>query len=292
MTGFLKGLAWSILVVALFFGVAVASYFSGQTVGHLTVSWASAPVRGAVAIAGVLLVTWTIRVKLNKRPWAGMALPRPQLGRLFLGCVCGAATILAVCAVEYEMGWLHVVRISTEVHRGLAKPLMVAIQLIPSLGTGFSEELAFRGYIFQTFGERTPIWVAALATGLLFALMHFSLAGFSIGFVLSVVLISTTFIIMRFATGSLWFPIGFHALYDWTQTYLVGLAPPPGYDPAVVQIHQSGPALWVGGAQLEFGLLDVSSILVVTVLVLVYGWHTRRIPSWTRRLVPDGRAAA
>ena len=43
-------------------------------------------VKGVAAIGGMTLVTWLVRVKLNKERWAGMALPSPQIARLFFGC--------------------------------------------------------------------------------------------------------------------------------------------------------------------------------------------------------------
>jgi membrane protease YdiL (CAAX protease family) len=50
---------------------------------------------------------------------------------------------------------------------------MIVVQLVPSLGTGFYEELAFRGYVLQTMGERTQLWIAVGVSCLLFSAVHF-----------------------------------------------------------------------------------------------------------------------
>lgn len=287
---FIKGLAWVLLFVALFLAVAITTSISGKAVGKTDFGWLSPFLRGVVQIGGVLLLTWFVRIKLNKRPWGGMALPRPQLGLLLSGALCGAAAILAVAGVEYLMGWLHVTQISSDPHWGMPRVAVILLLLIPALGTGLSEELAFRGYIFQTLGERGPVWIAALLMGLIFALVHFSLSGFGLSFILSTVIGSVMFLCMRFATGSLWFPIGFHALWDWTQSYLVGLSSAGAKnDPSLIQISQSGPSMWVGGGDaLEFGFLYTGVATLALMIALAYGKYMGRPVPWSRKLAVDG----
>jgi len=87
-------------------------------------------------------------------------------------------------------------------------------------------------------------------------------------------------------TGSLWFPIGFHGAWDWTQTYFVGLATArtQGYDPALIQIRQTGPIFWVGYQQaIESGLLFILIALGLLVLALVYVSVIGKSPPWTKR---------
>ena len=291
---FLKGVGWVLLFTALFLAVAFTTSVSGKAVSQTALGWLSPFVRGVIQIGGVLLLTWWMRVKLNKAAWAGLMLPRPQVGLLLLGSVCGAAAILAVAGTEYLLGWLQVVRVSADPYWGLPRVVVILLVLIPALGTGLSEELAFRGYIFQTLGERVPVWAAALLMGFMFALVHFSVSGFGISFILSTVIGSVMFLAMRFATGSLWFPIGFHAMWDWTQTYLVGLSSTGRKnDPALIQISQSGPSAWVGGGNaLEFGLLYTSVAALALILALAYGRYAGRTIPWTRRLAAEGQAQA
>jgi membrane protease YdiL (CAAX protease family) len=289
---FLKGLAWVLFFTVLFLGVAITTSLSGQAISKTALGWLSPFTRGLTQIGGVMLLTWLVRVKLNKQTWTGMALPHLQIGLLFFGCVCGAAVILTVSWIEYLMGWLHITRISTDPHWSLPRVAVILLLLIPALGTGLSEELAFRGYIFQTLGERAPVWVAALVMGIMFALVHFSVADFGVSFIVSTVLGSVMFLAMRFATGSLWFPIGFHAMWDWTQTYLVGLSfTGSKNDPALIQISQSGPPTWVGGTgTVEFGLLYTLAAGLTLVLALVYGKYAGRTVPWMQRLTTDGQA--
>jgi membrane protease YdiL (CAAX protease family) len=98
------------------------------------------------------------------------------------------------------------------------------------------------------------------------------------------------FLALRFATGSLWFPIGFHGAWDWTQTYFVGVATTgtQGYDPALIQVRQTGPPLWVGyQPAIESGLLFILIALGLLVLALVYGSVLGKSPPWTKRLAEE-----
>jgi CAAX protease family protein len=251
--------------------------------------WAFLVSHGVLWIAGVVLVTWLIRTKVNRVPWAGMALPAPQLGRLVLGFAIGASLLLAIFALQYALGWLQVSAVDA---LSTAAP-RIAAALLPSLGVGICEELAFRGFILQTLGERMPLWAATLLTALIFAMFHLTLGGFGPGFVVTVACLSLTFTLLRFATGSLWLPIGFHAAWDWTQTYLVGAAnvgAPAGHDPALVRVIQNGSRLWVGQApSIEGGM--IYALVVAMTVVAAYAYlaaRGRRRLQWSRPLLPDG----
>jgi membrane protease YdiL (CAAX protease family) len=285
----LAGLAYVAGYSLLFFAVTVASALALHRLAPGAPKWLFPVSHGVLWIAGVVLATWLVRVKLNRAPWAGMALPTPQIGSLVLGFAAGAALLLLVFAVQHQLGWLNVTGVAPI---STAAPKL-ALALLPSLGVGVAEELAFRGYVFQTLGERMPIWAAAGLSALIFAMYHFSLGGFGPGFAIVVMCFALTYTVVRLATGSLWFPIGFHAAWDWVQVYLIGVANvgQPGHDPALVRVSQSGPGLWVGTAPaIEGGLIYSLAILSTLAAAVAYAAARGRLPHWTRRLDADGRA--
>jgi membrane protease YdiL (CAAX protease family) len=135
-----------------------------------------------------------------------------------------------------------------------------------------------------------PVWAAGLLMSVIFALLHFSLGGFNSAFVVDVTLTSIMFLALRYASGSLWFHIGFHGAWDWSQTYFVGLSTTgsPG-DPALVRITQTGPALWVGDQQaIESGLTFLLIDAVLLTLALMYAAAVGRSPPWLQRLPRGG----
>ena len=285
--GILAGLAWVAAYGVLFLAATIASAMALHRLAPGAPKWLFPVSHGVLWIAGVLLVTWLVRVKLNGAPWAGMALPAPQLGPLALGFAAGATLLIVVFAVQHQLGWLNVAGVAP---LSTAGPKL-ALALAPSLGVGLAEELGFRGYVLQTLGERMPLWAAAGLSATIFALYHLTLGGFGPGFAMVAICFALTFTILRFATGSLWFPIGFHAAWDWVQVYLIGVANvgQSGHDPALVKVSQSGPGLWVGQAPaIEGGLIYSIAILGALAAAAGYAaWRGRR-PPWTRRLDGDG----
>jgi uncharacterized protein len=291
----LVGVAWSIAFFALYIPSILLSAVSTHLAAKSIVPWTGPIVHGVVWIAGVLLVTWLLRVLINRRSWSGMALPRPEYGRLLLGALVGCLVMLLAGFIELQAGWLRISQIDFSPHLGTPKLTWTLLELFPALGVGVTEELAFRGYIFQTLAERSRVWIAAVLMAVIFAGFHFTLDGFGLGFVLSVIILSLMYVVLRFATGSLWFGIGLHGAWDWTQTYVVGLstAGATGYNPAIVQIQQTGPAFWVGsGDAIESGLLFILLSALIFGLALVYAARVHRLPSWNVRLSPDGTPVA
>ena len=86
---------------------------------------------------------------------------------------------MIAAGIEYQLGWLHIAGIDLSPHRGVSKPLWIVLTLVPSLAVGVAEELAFRGYVFATLGERMPVWAAGLLMSVIFGLLHFTVPGFS-----------------------------------------------------------------------------------------------------------------
>lgn len=282
----LMGFAWVALYIVLVAPAFIFSALGGIWLGRTTWAGLDPLFHGIVWMGGVLLITWIVRVKVNKRPWSGLALPPPQVARLALGGLVGFSLIMLAALIEYELGWLHAIHFDTGLHRGVSRSLWMLLACAPSLAVGFSEELAFRGFVFRTFGERMPIWAAAILMSTVFALVHFSLSGFNLAFVISVTTISFMFLLFRFATGSLWFAMGFHGAWDWTQTYLVGLSTTGvKHNPALVQIVQTGPPFWVGRQQaIESGALFILISLAVIACTLLYAAHVGKLPLWRQRL--------
>lgn len=86
---------------------------------------------------------------------------------------------------------------------------------------GFFEEFGFRGYLQRVLNDGLGFWAATMVTSILFGVAHFSgidsLAG-SAGTVLFGIFACVT---LR-ATGSLWFVVGWHGSWDFTETAIFG----------------------------------------------------------------------
>ncbi|HEX2037637.1 MAG TPA: type II CAAX endopeptidase family protein [Chloroflexota bacterium] len=238
--------------------------------------------------------TYLFRRHVDRRPWADFGLTplRDHWQSLGLGFGLGVLMMGALFVVELSLGMLELS--GTElIAAGLLPGLaLLLLKLVGPLATGFIEELAFRGYVFQNLGGRFPIWVAALGAGVIFGLVHFGGPGVNAWFVLSTTVISVLLVITRLTTRTLWMAIGWHGAWNWAQYHLFGLAyvNVSDFGDAVFHVRQRGPELLVGQAPaIEGGLLTIAVELVG--LVVFLAWPAARAIPWNARLSDEGQPA-
>jgi membrane protease YdiL (CAAX protease family) len=113
---------------------------------------------------------------------------------------------------------------------------------------GLGEEFAFRGYLQYTLATGMGYWPAAFLLSALFALAHAANPGESKFGLLSVVCFGLLFCFIVRRTGNLWWVVGFHAGWDWGQTFFYGVT-----DSGLTPYHNlfnssfSGPTWLTGG---------------------------------------------
>ena len=95
---------------------------------------------------------------------------------------------------------------------------------------GLAEEFAFRGYLQYTLTTGMGFWPSAILLSSIFGLAHAGNPGESKGGLLSVVLFGLLFCLFLRRTGNLWWAVGFHAGWDWGQTFFYGV-PDSGFPP-------------------------------------------------------------
>lgn len=114
---------------------------------------------------------------------------------------------------------------------------------------GLAEEFAFRGYLQYTLTSGMRFWPSAILTSALFGLAHATNPGESKTGLFSVVLFGLLFCLFLRRTGNLWWAVGFHAGWDWGQTFFYGVADsgiPPYHNLFGSVFH--GPAWLTGGS--------------------------------------------
>jgi membrane protease YdiL (CAAX protease family) len=89
---------------------------------------------------------------------------------------------------------------------------------------GLFEEFLFRGYPQFTLASGIGFWPAAFLLSGLFWLGHMGNPGETWVGGLATALAALVFCVSLRLTGNLWFAIGMHAGWDWTETYLFGVA--------------------------------------------------------------------
>ena len=130
---------------------------------------------------------------------------------------------------------------------------------------GASEELAFRGYLQQTLARGLAFRWSALILGALFVLAHVSNSGES---PIGLLIVFAAGVVLSYSvwrTGAIWWGIGFHAAWDWMQSFTFGVADsghPSAF--ALMLSKPAGPDWLSGGSTGPEG-----SVLALVVLLLV-----------------------
>ncbi len=86
-----------------------------------------------------------------------------------------------------------------------------------------SEEMWCRGFMYERINVRYPLWVAILANGLFFAALHLLNPGVSVLPIMDIAICGLSFSIAKWYTNSIWFVMGIHTTWNFTQNFLFGL---------------------------------------------------------------------
>jgi membrane protease YdiL (CAAX protease family) len=111
-----------------------------------------------------------------------------------------------------------------------------------------AEEMLFRGYLQTALSRLIGFWPAAITLSTLFGLVHLRNSSEVFFGIATVTLGGAFFSLALWRTGSLWWGIGFHTAWDWSQSFVFGV-PDSGILVAdrLALTHPVGSAIWSGG---------------------------------------------
>jgi hypothetical protein len=185
----------------------------------------------------VVLATW-LMAKIERRPVVAYGFnPRRSLRNFTAGLAWGVALLSLLVVMLRATGLLD---FDARLLFGSSVLRCGAIWLVGFLLVGFFEELFNRGYLQYTltrglsgayrwlfgaeYANRVGFWIAALILSFVFGFGHRTNPGESPLGLLSAGLAGLLFCLSLWRTGSLWWAIGFHASWDWAQSFLYGVA--------------------------------------------------------------------
>ena len=214
-----------------------------------------------------LLIIFGAMAKLMDRTSAsflesqGLGLAGRWKNDCLLGMLLGA-TLVALCvAVVALLGRYRAELLPVE---GMA--LRLGGILWVGLTAAALEEVAFRGYPFQTLIRAIGPLGATLLLAVLFGFIHLANPHASATGFTTTALVSVLLSLAYLRTGRLWMPIGVHFAWNFTLGTLFGL-PVSGVDlfAVVVKARADGP-LWLTGGDygIEASLTGTVAILVGT----------------------------
>jgi hypothetical protein len=237
----------------------------------------------------VLSASW-IMAMIEGRKIADYGLPsqRAFCGQFWQGIVIGFASITALLAALRVAGVFH---FGMMVLHGAQLWKYAFLWCLAFLFVGFFEEFFFRGYVLFTLTTGVGFWPAAIILSTLFGCVHHGNPGETWVGAFSAGAVGFLFCLVLRRTGDLWMAIGFHAAWDWGQTYFYGVADSGQVAPGhLFESSFSGPVWLTGGSVGPEG--SWLCILEVVLLWLIFAawWREGKYPN--PAAIPDPRRTA
>ncbi|WDD94292.1 CPBP family intramembrane metalloprotease [Burkholderia sp. FERM BP-3421] len=275
-------LSFAVLFAAVAAGLVFASHRLMPMPGDPGFSIAGAALMECVQVAAVLIATWGVARFERRSPRFYGLLGEARVRRFGWGALAGIVAISALVLVQVQAGWIRLDAPSADVGQALVHGLQWAF--IFSM-TGLFEEMLLRGYLQYTLARGLGFWWAALLLSVLFGALHgFSPGETPVGLAVAM-LFGLLFCLSLWYTGSLWWAIGFHAAWDWGESFVYGAADSGRMIEGVLfTSHPLGYPLLSGGAAGPEGSVLVLALLGICALVMWRWWRTRvpRPPFGTR----------
>jgi uncharacterized protein len=232
----------------------------------------------------ILLITW-IMSKIERRPnfaygLGGRSKLQHCLAGLGWGIVCLSLLILTLTKTGLLIIDRRLIFGGDILRYG-------AIWLFGFFLVGLLEEYLVRGYVqftltrglaaiyakvFKTrHSDALGFWTAATMFSIFFGLGHGKNPGESPIGLLSAGLAGMVFCLSLWRTGSLWWAIGFHASWDWGQSYLYGVADSGlMVQHHLLATHPVGKPVLSGGATGPEGSIVILGVFVLIILIIVF----------------------
>jgi membrane protease YdiL (CAAX protease family) len=256
--------------VAMFYPLQfVASRWAGSL--NLGALWSTMMAELGVLVAAV--IPSGVLARVENRRWGVYGLP----GRLAFGKLFWVGAVWGIAGITLLLGAMYGVRAFDFGHlaiHGLRAVRFAVFWAVFFLLVGFFEEFLLRGYSQFTLTRAIGFWPAAALLSCMFGLIHLSNAGEQWPGLLAAAVIGFFFCLTLRRTGTLWFAVGFHAAWDWGETFLYSVPDSgtlfPGH---LLKSSFHGPQWLTGGKVGPEG-----SVLCFVVIALVWFGFARAYP--------------
>jgi len=206
-----------------------------------------------------------VMARIEKRPLGAYGLPaRGAFGKSFWwGAVWGMAGLSVLMLAIGAAGDFTITGLALHGVRILKFALFWGVFF---LVVGFFEELFFRGYPQFTLTQGMGFWPAALLLSFIFGSSHLGNGGESLIGCACAVLIGIFLCLTLRRTGNLWFAVGFHASWDWGESYLYSVPDSGDLSPGHLLQSSFHGSRWVTGGSVG----PEGSLMVLLVIALLW----------------------
>jgi len=229
-----------------------------------------------VLLICVLLATF-VMAKLERRSFFDYGLRGTRgLAKFLSGAVVGFVSLTVMlsalwCARDFQFGPVHM--------HGSALAGAAAGSLLGFVVVALFEETAFRGYALFALARGIRFWPAAVLLSVLFAYAHTGNSGESRVGIASVFAFGIVLAYSVWRTGSLLWAIGFHFMWDYSETFLYGVPDSGFVSPKhLLSASFTGPAWITGGSVGPEGSYFIFLVLAAVAAVIHIFYPRREFP--------------
>jgi membrane protease YdiL (CAAX protease family) len=206
--------------------------------------------------------------RIEKRHWGDYGLQMQRgFSKLFgVGVIWGFLGITLLLVILHEM---HAFDFGHVVLHGTRIAKFAAFWGVMFLLVAFFEEFLLRGYTQFTLSRSIGFWPAAALLSIIFGTLHLNNPGEAWSGALAAAFIGLFFCFTLRRTGSLWFAAGFHAAWDWGESFFYSVPDSGQVSPGHLLSSSFHGSRWLTGGSVgpEGSLL---CFFVITVLWAVF----------------------
>lgn len=269
---------WSVLLfVAIFEVVEIGAttvlrqFVSLKPLGPIPLSLAFS--RECRELFAVAVATWVMS-RIEKRRLFSYGLEGSnKVSRLSVGALWGFLALSALLGILWKAG---AVVFRGKLLNGVAAWEYGLGWLFVFLVVGLFEESLLRGYLQYRLTRTIGFWWAAIGLSIAFSLMHLGNHDESTLGLLSLVAGGLVFCISLWYTNSLWWAVGFHAGWDWGESYFYG-TPNSGLimQGHLLSEHPAGHPLWSGGSTGPEASVLLLPLFIVAGFAMLIWWRKK-----------------
>jgi membrane protease YdiL (CAAX protease family) len=253
----------------------VIRYFHKPSHKHSTVQTPVSMLIGEAVFAGIVAIaTWLMSLIERRKFMTYNLAANDKLRRFFTGIFWGFIALSSLVGILWISG---LITFSGVALHGADVFIYAGSWAAVFLAVAFFEEMFVRGYLQYTLTKGLNFWWAALLTSLFFMALHLTNTGETAIGLTSVAAVGLTFCLSIYYTGSLWWALGFHASWDWAQSYFYGTSD-SGMTNAghFLNTHPTGNPFWSGGPDGPEGSALIIPLLIWVCLCMWLWWGRKK----------------
>jgi uncharacterized protein len=219
-----------------------------------------------------------VMARIEKRSWGAYGLPlREAFSKLFwVGAIWGFLGITLLLEILHG---LHAFDFGHVVLHGMRIVRFAVFWGAVFLLVGLVEEFFLRGYTQFTLARGMGFWPAALLLSTAFGAIHLKNPGEAWTGALAAGVIGLFFCLTLRRTGSLWFAVGFHAAWDWGESFFYSVPDSGAISPGHLLSSSFHGSRWLTGGSVG----PEGSLLCFVVIAAVWVVFERVYPEERHR---------